>query len=228
MLKFLYEFVHTGMPLLEKAAIFFSPVINVDGVQFLETEFQRTGKLPWIRKNKRPMTCQEGVEYEAGVDLNRNYGYSSPLDQCEKTYGGPFPFSEPETQSVKNFIQTYNNIKLAVNIHAYGNYICIPFLADDAENTKLESYPSARTFYDKLRERENRPMMGNVAQITGQQAPGTASDWMLEEMNVIAITVELGTNSTESEAFFLERSEIDRVITENYPWMVYAFDEIVK
>ena len=47
-------------------------------------------------------------------------------------------------------------------------------------------------------------------------------------MNVIAITVELGTNSTESEAFFLERSEIDRVITENYPWMVYAFDEIVK
>jgi carboxypeptidase T len=142
MLKFLYESVHGNSlsvetNLLDKAAIFFTPVVNIDGVYFLEKHYRLTGKLIWIRKNKRELDdCPNGVDYEEGVDLNRNYGYGwgggeTILDPCEKTYGGPFPFSEPETQSIKNFMETWRSIKLALNIHAFGNLICIPFMADD-------------------------------------------------------------------------------------------------
>jgi hypothetical protein len=51
---------------------------------------------------------------------------------------------------------------------------------------------------------------------------------MLSELQVIAITAELGTKSNTTYAFFLEHIEIENVITENYPWMLFAFDEVVK
>jgi carboxypeptidase T len=46
-----------------------------------------------------------------GVDLNRNYGYrwgmdndGSDTDPCTDAYRGKAPFSEPETQAIRNWI----------------------------------------------------------------------------------------------------------------------------
>lgn len=45
-----------------------------------------------------------------GVDLNRNYGYKWGLDNegsnpdpCSQSYRGKAPFSEPETQAMRNW-----------------------------------------------------------------------------------------------------------------------------
>ena len=54
---------------------------------------------------------------------------------CDDTYRGPTPFSEPETQAIKNFIsKTWTNIKVAINLHAYGNLFIHPFNFDNQLN----------------------------------------------------------------------------------------------
>jgi hypothetical protein len=55
-------------------------------------------------------------ENAAGVDLNRNWGYqwnASP----QQPKRGPKPFSEPETQAVRDYIQNHPELKLVVDYH---------------------------------------------------------------------------------------------------------------
>jgi len=74
------------------------------------------------------------------VDLNRNYGFMFAYDSkgssgeenvCASDYRGPFAFSEPETAAMRDFISNWTNIKLAINLHAYGNLYVIPFNYDN-------------------------------------------------------------------------------------------------
>ena len=85
-----------------------------------------------IRKNQHPYDCF-GVE-SVGVDLNRNYGYKWGVDntgssnrECEEDYHGPAPFSEPETQAVRDFVEGHPQLKIAINFHAWGNLFITPF-----------------------------------------------------------------------------------------------------
>ena len=47
---------------------------------------------------------------EAGVDLNRNYAVSwskeggSSSKPCDENFRGDFPFSEPETRAIRDFL----------------------------------------------------------------------------------------------------------------------------
>ncbi len=49
---------------------------------------------------------------------------SSP---CREDYRGKYPFSEPETLSIKKYIDAHDNIISAMNIHSYGNDWIYPF-----------------------------------------------------------------------------------------------------
>lgn len=45
-----------------------------------------------------------------GVDLNRNFGYrwggmGTSKDPCREIYAGAGPFSEPETNAIRNFFE---------------------------------------------------------------------------------------------------------------------------
>ena len=87
-----------------------------------------------------------------GVDLSRNYDYEFAFDEvgssgdiCSDSYRGPSAFSEPETQAIRNLLETYPNIKIALNLHTYGNNLNIPFnYADDGslqyEHPSIYSY----------------------------------------------------------------------------------------
>lgn len=90
--------------------------MNVDGHIFISKEFGKSGELLYIRKNRNNgikdgyQACQYSVN--AGVDLNRNYGYKwgysdsgSSINPCAEDYRGPIPFSEPETRNIKNFME---------------------------------------------------------------------------------------------------------------------------
>ena len=102
-----------------------------------------------VRKNRHPYqdpseTCDDGVMI--GVDLNRNYGFEfahddegSNSDQCNQNYRGPRAFSEPETQAMRNLVLRFDNIKVAVNMHAHdsGGLFITPFNFDTAENRAL-------------------------------------------------------------------------------------------
>lgn len=69
-----------------------------------------------------------------GVDGNRNYGYrwgvsGVSTNPCNKeTYAGSKPFSEVETQHVRDALMEYRDrIKLYVSLHAYGQYLVYPW-----------------------------------------------------------------------------------------------------
>ena len=90
------------------------PVVNVDGVAAISENFLKTGEIVMIRKNMNPHTqpCDGRIEL-MGVDLNRNYGVSwnkeggSSTDPCAENYRGAFPFSEPETRAIRDFLVSH-------------------------------------------------------------------------------------------------------------------------
>jgi len=50
-------------------------------------------------------------EESKGVDLNRNYDMFFAVDEtsssgkpCAEDYRGPYPFSEPETRAIRDFV----------------------------------------------------------------------------------------------------------------------------
>lgn len=68
------------------------------------------------------------------MDGNRNYGFKWAVsgvsyNPCNKeTYAGPEPFSEPETQIVRNIMmENAKRMKLYVSIHSYGQYLVYPW-----------------------------------------------------------------------------------------------------
>ncbi|XP_050674423.1 carboxypeptidase B-like [Leptidea sinapis] len=100
------------------------PVVNPDGYEF--TRSSKANRL-WRKTRSKNANC-------FGVDGNRNYGFKWAVsgvskNPCDKeTYAGPKPFSEPETQMVKNALMEYGKqIKLYVSLHAYGQYLVYPW-----------------------------------------------------------------------------------------------------
>ncbi|MCB9358240.1 MAG: hypothetical protein H6506_04115 [Calditrichaeota bacterium] len=111
--------------LVDNREFFFIPCINVDG--YLYNEATNPGGGGMWRKNRR----NNGTSF--GVDLNRNWGFnwgfdnsgSSPTPSSE-TYRGSGPFSEPETDSLRSFIESREFV-LSMNYHTYSNLILYPW-----------------------------------------------------------------------------------------------------
>lgn len=108
--------------LVDNAEFFIIPVVNPDGYQYTWTT-QR-----FWRKNRRP---NGGPSF--GVDLNRNWGYQwgvtvpggggGNASPDSDVYWGTAPFSEPETQRMRDFILANPQIKAHNDIHSYGQLI---------------------------------------------------------------------------------------------------------
>ncbi|MFH1312134.1 MAG: M14 family zinc carboxypeptidase [Candidatus Eisenbacteria bacterium] len=102
--------------LVDNREIWIVPLMNPDGREYVE----HTGD--W-RKNRR----DNGGSY--GVDLNRNWCYmwgyddvgSSPTPSDE-TYRGPSACSEPETQAIRDLMETYE-FSTCISYHSHGDLI---------------------------------------------------------------------------------------------------------
>lgn len=90
------------------------PVVNPDGY-----EYTFASDRLW-RKNRRKV----GYSGCAGVDLNRNFGYrwgekGTSKDVCREIFSGTRPFSEPETDAIRNFFDVSSaNFKVIVALIA--------------------------------------------------------------------------------------------------------------
>ena len=104
--------------LVNNRELYFIPVINADGYAFVE-QISPDGGVYW-RKNRRDLG---GGKF--GVDLNRNFGYmwgyddigSSPVLESD-LYRGTVPFSEPETQAVREFCVAHHFL-ISNSFHTY-------------------------------------------------------------------------------------------------------------
>jgi carboxypeptidase T len=176
--------------LLEETELYFVPCLNPDGYIFNESIAPQGGGM-W-RKNRRA----DAIAPE-GVDLNRNYGYewgfdnfgSSP-DPEDQDYRGPEPFSEPETQMMRNFCQK-RHFRYMLNYHSYGQLLIFPFGYNDQ---------SAEPGFDVLSEvlsSDNEFLAGTAIETVGYPVNGVSDDWMygdtITKDRIVAITPEIST-----------------------------------
>jgi hypothetical protein len=59
-----------------------------------------------------------------GVDLNRNWGGPG---SGESPYGGPYPFSEPETAAMRDFLLAHTGVRVHIDFHGYINMLLWPW-----------------------------------------------------------------------------------------------------
>ncbi|XP_045487057.1 carboxypeptidase B-like [Pieris rapae] len=100
------------------------PVQNPDGY-----EFTHTNERMW-RKNR---SFNASISNCSGVDLNRNYDIffgesNASQDPCAESFSGRYPFSEIETQIIRDILHAYlDRIQIYMNIHSYGSYVLYGF-----------------------------------------------------------------------------------------------------
>jgi hypothetical protein len=223
--------------LLSTVNLYFIPIINIDGyidnnnIFTYVNDFQAAD----IRKNRR--TSQEFAgcgHLKIGVDLNRNYDFQWGVDDlgssarpCSLTYRGKSPFSEPETQTIKKFIEKHSDIKVAYNYHSYGNMLLTPFMyLRNAQEEFNKEYEKEFKIYNEFFEEADLPpyaKTGNGYKATGSSGNGEASDWMLGEKRIIAFSPEIGNNDKGSFDFYPDLDLlVDVVLKENLPPALYA------
>lgn len=195
--------------LVNDRELWFVPVVNPDGYVRNQTTNPSGGGM-W-RKNRR-----NNGDGTFGVDLNRNYGYqwgynnvgSSPNTSSD-VYRGTAPFSEPETQVIRNFCNSHN-FTICLNYHSYGNL----FLAPWGYTTEFpEDYDLLRAIGDSAVQSNgyiSQPGWGLYF------TNGDADDWQYGERSTkaktISYTPEVGRNS---DGFWPTLARIPVLISEN-------------
>ena len=188
-----YQIDDDATNIIDNRELWFIPIVNPDGYEYNRSIAPNGGGMQ--RKNMRE-TCGGGAD---GIDPNRNYSYmwglddqgSSP-DGCNETYRGTSPFSEPETQAVKNFVES-KNFKIALNYHSYSDLLIYPFgysyenpMNPNDLNTFIE-YAQDMTQYNNYEWGTGPDILYPVN--------GEACDWMYGEEGIFAYTPEIGGSS---------------------------------
>lgn len=160
--------------LINNQAMYFIPVFNPDGFLFNEQQSPDGGGMQ--RKNRAGSNgCNTFFE---GIDLNRNSAYywgngGSSTTPCSNTYMGSSPFSENETQIMRDFFLLHD-FKLALNHHSYKNAMLHGYAGTNITNPRPDEYAKYShdmSFY-------NRYAYGPSTSISSLNS-GNMNDWML-------------------------------------------------
>ena len=182
--------------LVDTRELYFVPMINPDGYVYNETTDPDGGGL-W-RKNRR-----DNQDGSFGVDPNRNYGYLWGLDDIGSspnpssgTYRGPAPFSEPENQAIRDFLES-RSFGTAANFHSRGEEYLYPWTHATATYTPddaLFNTTSADMAF------ENGYEYGTAADVL-YPVNGSSDDWMYGEQTtkpkILAWTPEVCNRTTD-------------------------------
>jgi len=218
-----YNFNPTVQYLVNNRAMYFIPVVNPDGYEYNRLTYPSGGGM-W-RKNRR----NNGGSF--GVDLNRNYGPSnywnapnggSSTNSGSDTYRGTAPFSEPETQIIRNFL-AYRKIKNALNYHTYSNLLIYPYGAlsyETPDSSIFREYAGDMTRY-------NGYTYGTDIQTVGYTTRGNSDDFFYDGDTlanggkIFAMTPEVGNSS---DGFWPPQIRIFPLAQENlHPNLYYAW-----
>lgn len=207
--------------LLRDARVIAIPIVNVDGFDYSrESRVQvpllgaGNGFEGYWRKNRRSLS---GVTVPAaqknpdayGVDPNRNYAYlwgdnqgGSSGVMLNQTYRGSAPFSEPETQNVRDLILGRNVVADITN-HTYQATVLRAGGGNAPEDHILEAIGQ------KMADALNYENNGSV----GYPTTGTTDDWAYAAIGALGFTIEHGSQgfhppyANEVGAFWKEHME---------------------
>ncbi len=193
--------------LVDNREIWVVPMLNPDGHVYVEDVNS------WWRKNRN--TNDYSDPYYQGVDLNRNYSFQWGYDNIgsspqvwSETYRGETPFSEPETQAIRDLMVSHNFV-IGLSYHSYGNLFLFPwgYINEDTEDHEI---------FEKLGQvycKQNGYVYGNAKDGIIYNTNGDMDDWMYGEQltknSIFGSTVEVGRE------FQPPSSEVPQLVEEN-------------
>jgi hypothetical protein len=174
--------------------IWIIPTVNPDGSEYDIA----TGSYRSWRKNRQPNAGAAAV----GTDLNRNWGHEwgccggSSTSPSSDTYRGPSAFSAPETQRVRDFVDSRvvdgrQQITVNIDFHSYSELVLWPYGYTTGNTGGGMNADQAATFATLGRQ------LAATNGYTPEQASdlyvadGASIDWMWGEHGIFAYTFEM-------------------------------------
>lgn len=221
--------------LLNYAEIHILPIANPDGRKRAE------GIIYWRKNTNRTSGCpDENPSFSYyGVDLNRNSSFKwnqcegdsacSTSDPCRETFRGSSPASEPETQTVQQYMTTLfpdqrgpgdddaaplDTTGVMISLHSYSQLVLFPW---GWRATPGPNHAQLQTLGHKFGYFTHYKVCQGGAPGCIYQTDGTTDDWSYGELGVASYTFELGT------AFFEQCSSFENtILPRNLPALLYA------
>lgn len=204
--------------LIDSRDIHFIPLVNADGAEF---DISAGNYKAW-RKNRA-----DNGRGSYGVDLNRNYGFAwggggASTSPASDTYRGPQAFSEPESQAIKKFVESHENITILLSFHTFSELILYPW---------GHVYDSIAVARDKEVHETMAKKMATWNGYTPQQsselyiASGDTTDWSYGEHKIISFTFELDPKDAwGSSGFYPGAAVIPAVQRKNLEPVLYLIE----
>lgn len=197
---------------LNGTTIYMVPCANPDGYEYSRNHFS------FWRKNRRV-----NADGSYGVDLNRNFpiGYVKSTATTSNVYGGPEPFSEPETRALRDFVEAHTNITIALDYHSQGNVF---FPAHDFRHEDTIDTTDMNTLCANMAE-EIRKISGREYGIHQGKPPtklisGSGREFY-HSRGIISSVVEVGTRNISDYM-----SDMNENLREHIPALLAAVKEV--
>ncbi|KAK5640385.1 hypothetical protein RI129_011196 [Pyrocoelia pectoralis] len=184
------------------------PSVNPDGYVYSHTTnrlWRKTRKL----YNMGSIKCY-------GADPNRNWGYhwmeggASDIP-CLDTFGGDAPFSEIETKSLSEYINTVApQLDVYLGFHSFSQLLLVPFGHEGLEvpENNNELFTIGKQAIDKLAERHGTIyQVGNIPEII-YIASGGSTDWVAGTHRHIRLVYTFELRDTGRYGFVLPSNQI--------------------
>jgi len=182
------------------------PIVNVDG--YIYTQTNRA----WRKTRQAHSLFCYGADPNRNFDSNWFYNNEgASKNPCSSSYGGPVPFSEPETKALSEFYLNFAaSVKMYFAFHAYGQYILLPYghsfvlpeTYHDMMSIGLKGQAALRTRYDA------DYILGSVYNVM-YKATGSSMDWAYDVGKVpLAFGFELRDVRNGGYGFMLPGDQI--------------------
>lgn len=198
--------------LLENATFYIVPCANPDGFEFSRNHFS------FWRKNRR-----QNADGSFGVDLNRNFnvGYKANNNTNSNVYPGPKPFSEPETEAIRQFIESHENITIALDYHSQGN-VFFPahnFKHEDAIDATDLNVLSAN-MAEAIRKVSGREYGIHMGKPPASLISGSGREFYYSK-GIKSLVVEVGTRNISDYQVYMQEH-----IDEHIKALIVALEEV--
>jgi len=211
--------------LVDRSEIWIVPLVNPDGLEYSIHVYR------YWRKNRR-----DSGRGNFGVDLNRNYGYQwgfdnegSSSDPGSSVYRGPAPFSEPETQAVRDLFLR-KNFQAMISYHSFSQVILYPWGYTVQPSDRNEEL---RTIAVEM-SRRIQAVNGRTYVYGQSSGPsmyltnGDTTDWTFGIAGIPSYTIELPPIDELGGGFFNRLEDINPIFNENLPAALYLVDRSIQ